>query len=418
MRWSRRIRHNIRGWLSHAIERDLGYELADSRFPAASPRNGMDSRGDEFTKVNFWDSLNLAERRAFASVAHERTFACGARLMREGEQADHVMLILSGWTRISVQENGGERVIAERGPGQLVGERGALRVNVRSATVIALETVHALVTKTEDFASFVSAHPRVLEVVENQIYDRLTEEPIDYGWNDRPNAFPLERGHHPSPESLPLPPSPSPPPPPLLSGENCTVLLTDVVGFGARTRNDLDRMVIRRESLDMIQASLGPLWEKCIYEDRGDGLLIVAPPTIPTTRVMERLHRELPYRLKMHNRTYGEPVHIQLRAAVEVGPVTGDPLGISGEAIISASRLLDCPVLKEGMASTGATLGMIVSTFVYETAIRHAGGWTDPEEYGLVEVNVKESRVHAWIQLIDPAASVPALRGPLSSGLG
>src|ERR1022692_276669 len=135
--------------------------------------------------VSFWNSLEPSERQAFTAVAHERNFARGARLMREGEQADYVMLILAGWTKITVQDSGGERVIAERGPGQLVGERGALRVNVRSATVVALETVHALVMRTEDFASFVSAHPRVLDVVESQIYDRLTEEPVQpelSGW--------------------------------------------------------------------------------------------------------------------------------------------------------------------------------------------------------------------------------------------
>ena len=57
-----------------------------------------------------------------------------------------------------------QRTIAERGPGQLVGERGAFQVNVRSATVVALQTVQTLVMKTEDFAAFVSAHPGVLGI--------------------------------------------------------------------------------------------------------------------------------------------------------------------------------------------------------------------------------------------------------------
>jgi CRP-like cAMP-binding protein len=74
-------------------------------------------------------------------------------------------------------ENGIEGVLAERGPGQLVGERGALQVSVRSASVIALETVQALVVRTADFAAFISAHPAVLDAVERQLYDRLTELP-------------------------------------------------------------------------------------------------------------------------------------------------------------------------------------------------------------------------------------------------
>ena len=127
--------------------------------------------------MNFWRSLAPAEQQALAAVGRERTFARGATLMREGEQANYVMVIRSGWTKITVADDDGERVVAERGPGQLVGERGALRLDVRSATVVALEMVRALVMRTEDFASFISAHPRALEVVENQIYDRLTEDP-------------------------------------------------------------------------------------------------------------------------------------------------------------------------------------------------------------------------------------------------
>lgn len=340
--------------------------------------------------VNFWSSLTPAEQQAFTAVAHERAFARGATLMQEGEQANYVMVIRSGWTQIAVQESGGARVIAERGPGQLVGERGALRVNVRSATVTALETVHALVMRTEDFASFISAHPKVLDVVESQIYDRLTEEPTGYEPGDWPGMFlPALAG-----QALAHGPLQH-----LLTGENCTVLRTDVVAFGALNRNDRDRRIIRRASLEMMQVSLGLLWDACISEDRGDGLLIVVPPNIPTTKIMERLDRELPGELRLHNRTYSESARIQLRVAVNVGPVMGDPLGVSGEAIIRTARLIDAPVFKEAMASAGATLGTIVSTFVYETAIRQAEGLIDVDEYKMVEVNVKESSVTAWMRL-------------------
>jgi Cyclic nucleotide-binding domain len=357
------------------------------------------------TAVNFWNSLDPAERYAFISVARERTFARGARLVREGEQANHVMVILSGWTRITVHENGRERVIAERGPGQLVGERGALRVNERSATVFALETVRALVMKTEDFASFIGAYPRVLDIVESQIYYRLTEEPTEHGRDDWPESVVLlGPAGCPSAEGSQQR---------MLAGENCTVLLTDVVGFGAHSRNDGDRRIIRRASLDMTRRSLGHVWEACISEDRGDGLLIVVPPRIPTTEVMERLHRELPGELRQHNRTYGNSVRIQLRVAVNVGPVMSDALGMSGEAIIRTARLLDAPVLKEVMASTGANLGIIASVFVYETVIRHAEGWTDPDKYEMVQVSVKESSMPAWMQLIDPNPHAPPVRGPL-----
>jgi hypothetical protein len=348
--------------------------------------------------VNFWTSLTATERQALAAVALERTFARGARLMTEGEQATYVMVILGGRTRITVRDGDRERVVAERGPGQLVGERAALRLNVRSATVVAMDMVRALVMKTEDFATFISTHPEVLDLVEDQIYDRLTEDPEWYGQDGWTGSFPLQAAGRASRDVM-RPQSPA--------GENWTVLLTDVVGFGARHRSDRDRQIIRSAHLAMMQESFGPLWDACISEDRGDGLLIVVPPQVPTMKIMECVHRELPGRLRLHNHTYSEPARIHLRIALNVGPVTGDNLGMSGDAIIRTARLVEAPVLKEAMKSTGLGLGIIVSTFVYETAIEPVKELIDAGEYEMVDVSNKEFRSPAWIRLVDLAQPAP-----------
>ena len=75
-------------------------------------------------------------------------------------------VMLAGWTEICVRENAWERVVARRGPGHLVGERVALQISVRSATVVAIQRVDALVMRTEDFAAFISTYPAVLKIVE------------------------------------------------------------------------------------------------------------------------------------------------------------------------------------------------------------------------------------------------------------
>ena len=362
--------------------------------------------------MNFLEALNPAERQAFISVAQERTFARGARIMQEGEPADYVIVILGGWARISAHKDGSEWVIAERGPGQLVGERGALQVNTRSANVTALGTVHALVMRTGDFASFIDAHPRVLEIIEGQIYDRLVETARN-GRAGLPDPRPFEPAGLPPQSSRQL--RIEGPRQRLLAGENCTILRTDVVGFGALYRNDQDRRIIRLASEEMMRASLSRVWGECISEDRGDGLLIVVRPGIPTARVMALLHRELPGGLRRHNRTYNELANIRLRVAVNVGPVTSDAVGMSGEAIIRAARLVDAPVLKEAMAETSAALGIIVSEFVYETAIRHAPELIDINAYKLAEVKIKETRVLGWMYLADLPPPGERLSDPLGA---
>lgn len=342
--------------------------------------------------MRFLDSLAPAERQAFAAVAEEHSFPRGSRLMSEGEPANYVVVILSGWTRITVKDDGGERVIAERGPGQLVGERNALRLHARSATVTALDTVRGLVMKTEDFASFISAHPRVLDVVENQIYGELTEDLETRGQEDQPASVWDQANSvasHAPPGRLQ---------PRLLNGENCTVVLTDVVGFGASYRSDLDRRIIRRTGLEMVRASLGSVWDACISEDRGDGLLIVAPPQVPTARIMTDINRELPRQLRVHNRTYAESARIQLRVAVNVGPVTGDLFGLSGDVVNRTARFVGATVIKDAMKAAGVVLGLIVSSFVYDTAIGYAGDSVHAAEYEQVEVSTKEFHTSAWLR--------------------
>lgn len=185
-----------------------------------------------------------------------------------------------------------------------------------------------------------------------------------------------------------------------LAGENCTVILTDMVGYGSNGRNDRDRRVIRAAHLEMLRASLGNLWQKCRWADLGDGLLIVVPPSVPTTMVMERLHRNLPGGLRRHNDAHDGPTRIQLRVAVTVGPVAHDTVGLAGEVLIRAARLRDSSVLREAMASTEASLGIIVSIFVYETVLRHAEEWANLGSYYEVDARAKEFRGPAWMQLI------------------
>jgi hypothetical protein len=84
-----------------------------------------------------------------------------------------------------------------------------------------------------------------------------------------------------------------------------------------------------------------------------------------------------------------------------------DVVGMSGEAIIRTARLVDAPAFKDAMKTSGATLGIIASEFVYETTIRHAAGSIEANGYKLVNVNVKESSIPGWMQLIDPSPAEP-----------
>ena len=127
---------------------------------------------ENWTPVNFLYSLRDDQRQAFTAIASSQRFYAGERLMREGEHADHVAVITSGLTEVRVREDDAERVVAQRGPGQLIGERAALRW-ARSATVVAVVPVRALLVRTADFETFISTYPEVLELIEKQIFTRM-----------------------------------------------------------------------------------------------------------------------------------------------------------------------------------------------------------------------------------------------------
>jgi len=368
--------------------------------PASRPQNPAGS---------FWDALDPTEREALRSVASWRTFAAGARIMEEGERADHVMVILGGRVKVCVDDNGSERVLAERGLGQLVGERGALTVSVRSATVTALDMVWALVVQTKDFAAFISAHPRALDILQGQLYQRSTEESASYG-SSSPRAgtddgmtAAEQLDHDRIAAPLRRPPQP-------LTGENCTVFLTDVVEFGARTRTDSDRLLIREVLFRMTQAAMHPIPD-ARSEDRGDGFLTVVPPTVSTAKVIGLVLKAFPPALERHNSSQRESARFKLRLALNVGPVVSD-MGVSGEAIIVAARLLEAPQFKETIRKSTASLGVIASPFVYETAIRHSTDPLDVASYTEVPVEVKESHTTAWMKLFDAPILFPLAQDP------
>jgi CRP-like cAMP-binding protein len=344
------------------------------------PRVSMNrqSRAIGSAAPTFWQSLTTTEQEALEACAQQKTYPCGAVLCRQAEPAEFVFIINSGRTGIYVGQPGERRPIAIRNSGDIIGERAAFEVRSRSATVVAIEEVQALVIPTADFAVFLEHHPRVVEVLERRVYDRLTE--------DRRSLLGEELA-----ESRPW------------NGHNCSIFLVDITAFGRHDRNDNDRRTIRNAMYTFLQEACensNVPWMACHREDRGDGALIIVPPSTPTRSVVDPLLARLAAALKHYNRQATPATQIQLRVALHVGPVVSEPEGVSGEAIILASRIIEAAKLKKELARTGAHLGVIVSAFVYDSVIKHAPGYVDPNQYRQLRFRVKESNLAAWMYLV------------------
>ena len=485
-------------------------QVADT--PADIPVAAASVRWERPTARSFWNSLADPERDALAAAGVEEVFRPGAVLCRAGDDTSQVMIIDSGWVKVSLREGPevAEKILAVRGQGDVVGERAALTTSVRSATVTALDEVSAMVVPAERFAEFLRGHPRAAEVLERQVTERREENrrrlfpgdragaerrlawllldlaqrrggyqhtvftlPISQteladwagtsadavsrflrSWRDRGIIARSERSRrltiidldglaalcdagpqHTRPGRVPNRTQALVPEAAAQSQAaqwqqnwreplNCSVLFTDVAGFSDPVRNDGDRDAVRAAMYEILrsafEASAVP-WAACYREDRGDGAVIVVSPTISTLRVVDPLVAELAGRLRQYNRRASEVVRIQLRVALHVGPVGKDAEGLTGQAVISAARIVDAPLIKARLAAEQADLAFAASDYVYEHVVRNCGGRVDPATFEHMECQVKESRVSAWVHLAggvgppvpDLSLGAPPAPGPL-----
>ena len=130
----------------------------------------------EADEVRFLDSLEPAERAWLEERAVRRTFEHGTALFLEREATDRVMFLVEGRVKVaSTSDDGRERVLAFRGPGEVLGELSAIDGRPRSATVVAVDEVTALVLPAADFRHFLERTPRVAFFLLQSLIGRLRE---------------------------------------------------------------------------------------------------------------------------------------------------------------------------------------------------------------------------------------------------
>lgn len=107
----------------------------------------------------FLDALSAEDRTDLRAIGQVVLFKRGQTLFNQGDASDRLAVILTGRVKVVLlTEDGDEVVLAIRGPNQTVGELAALDGEPRSATVVALEPVEALVVAGSDFHSYLQNH--------------------------------------------------------------------------------------------------------------------------------------------------------------------------------------------------------------------------------------------------------------------
>jgi CRP-like cAMP-binding protein len=126
--------------------------------------------------AEFLHTLTPAESDALEDMGEPGAFAAGTVIFEQGGKPDCVLLVRAGRVRIAARgARGDDVVLAERGPGELLGDLSGIDGKPRSASVTALEDVRGLVVPLRAFRGFLMDHPRAAISLLELLSRRLRE---------------------------------------------------------------------------------------------------------------------------------------------------------------------------------------------------------------------------------------------------
>jgi len=182
----------------------------------------------------------------------------------------------------------------------------------------------------------------------------------------------------------------------------CALFAVDIAGFTSPRRDDDIRLYLHEELYQVLHKAFdgsGIPWADCFCEDRGDGALIVVPPSIPSKGIIDPLPERLRGLIRRHNHVSRDAAGIQLRAAAHIGPVEHDGHGFVGTDINLLFRMLDARPLRAALDGSGAELGLIISDYVYRNVVCRYPSLVSPDAFRPARFQVKYTRARAWTYL-------------------
>lgn len=123
---------------------------------------------------SFIGGLHGAARADLLNLGSHRLFVSEEKLLHEGDRSNHVVLLHSGFAKVTARlENGREALLAIRSAGDVVGEMAAIDDAPRSATVTACGSVSANVVPNDELQSFLRRRPEVAITLAGMVVRRL-----------------------------------------------------------------------------------------------------------------------------------------------------------------------------------------------------------------------------------------------------
>ena len=126
--------------------------------------------------VPLFSGLDEVELEKLSRVAGRRSMSRGEQVVRAGESADSLLIMLTGRAKVTnFDEEGREIILAWLGPGEFFGEMGLIDDSPRSATVIAVENCELLTLGKAEFQRCMQENFQVAQKLMQILVRRLRE---------------------------------------------------------------------------------------------------------------------------------------------------------------------------------------------------------------------------------------------------
>jgi class 3 adenylate cyclase len=171
----------------------------------------------------------------------------------------------------------------------------------------------------------------------------------------------------------------------------------DVTGFSRRTARARAR--VQQRLTGLVHAILGDLDVRLTgtdWQGTGDGLMLFLPEYLDLQRALPQLLRSTTVHLAADNDEFRDQV--QLRVAVDVGPVSVTQLGFDGAVATTLGRLVDSEPPRRWLADNPAShLAVVISDHLHSFVVAEDVPFLPTTQFTRVPVQVKEFITTAWL---------------------
>ena len=124
----------------------------------------------------FWEQLGPPDQERLVAAGRIAQFGAGTTMCRQGDPATHLFVVISGLIKVlTVSRDGQQSVLALRGHGDVVGELAGELTGYRTASMVAVTEVQAVVVGHEKFLAFLDGHLPAAHAYRRMITQRFSD---------------------------------------------------------------------------------------------------------------------------------------------------------------------------------------------------------------------------------------------------